>query len=137
MSRSGYSEGGGSQEEQWALIRWRGAVKSALRGKRGQSFLKRILVALDSMEKKELIDETLAENGAYCTLGALAKHESIQVDDLDSECYEHVAKRFDIAEAMTREIVWENDECGYYAETPNRRYERMRSWVISNIKGDL
>lgn len=33
MSRSGYSE----DLDMWDLIRWRGAVKSALRGKRGQA----------------------------------------------------------------------------------------------------
>lgn len=32
MSRCGYSD----DYDQWALIRWRGAVESAIRGKRGQ-----------------------------------------------------------------------------------------------------
>ena len=136
MSRSGYTEGCDSPEEQWALIRWRGAVSSAIRGKRGQSFFKRVLIALDSMQKKELIDESLVEDGAYCTLGALANHEAIKVNVLGPEYYERVAKRFGIAEAMTREIVWANDECGNYHETPVKRFNRMRQWVVSNINNN-
>jgi hypothetical protein len=34
MSRSGYSDDIDSADDQWALIRWRGAVKSAIRGAR-------------------------------------------------------------------------------------------------------
>jgi hypothetical protein len=36
MSRSGYSD----DLENWSLIRWRGAVASAIRGRRGQAFLR-------------------------------------------------------------------------------------------------
>lgn len=42
MSRSGYSE----ELDQWDLIRWRGQVASAIRGKRGQAFLRAMLAAL-------------------------------------------------------------------------------------------
>jgi hypothetical protein len=45
MSRSGYSD----DHSEWDLIRWRGAVASAIRGKRGQAFLRELLVALDAM----------------------------------------------------------------------------------------
>jgi len=46
MSRSGYSD---DCDDQWSLICWRGAVKSAIRGKRGQAFLKEMLAALDAL----------------------------------------------------------------------------------------
>ncbi|KGC50992.1 hypothetical protein DO66_5867 [Burkholderia pseudomallei] len=36
MSRSGYSDDCGG----WSLIRWRGAVNSAIKGARGQKFLR-------------------------------------------------------------------------------------------------
>lgn len=36
MSRSGYTD----EDDIWAMIRWRGAVTSAIRGKRGQQALR-------------------------------------------------------------------------------------------------
>lgn len=57
MSRSGYSEDWDG--ENWTFIRWRGAVKSALRGKRGQAFLREALAALDAMPEKRLITHDL------------------------------------------------------------------------------
>jgi len=41
MSRSGYSD----DCDVWALIRWRGAVKSAIRGARGQAMLRELIQA--------------------------------------------------------------------------------------------
>ena len=38
MSRSGYSD----DLDNWDLIRWRGQVSSAIRGKRGQGFLREL-----------------------------------------------------------------------------------------------
>jgi hypothetical protein len=36
MSRSGYSDAW--DDDTWAIIRWRGAVKQAMNGARGQAF---------------------------------------------------------------------------------------------------
>jgi hypothetical protein len=41
MSRSGYSD----DCDGWALIRWRGAVNSAIKGRRGQQALREIVAA--------------------------------------------------------------------------------------------
>jgi len=73
MSRSGYTDDG----EQWAMIRWRGAVKSAVKGKRGQAFIRRALKALDAMGTTELASHTFEADGSYCLLGAVAKHEGV------------------------------------------------------------
>jgi hypothetical protein len=51
MSRSGYSDEG----DHWDMIRWRGAVKSAMRGKRGQAFLRELRDTLDAMPEKRLV----------------------------------------------------------------------------------
>jgi hypothetical protein len=45
MSRSGYSD----DLDPLALGRWRGRVASAMRGKRGQAFLREMLAAMDAM----------------------------------------------------------------------------------------
>lgn len=53
MSRSGYT----SECENFAM--WRGRVASATRGKRGQSFFRALLAALDAMPEKSLITHAL------------------------------------------------------------------------------
>lgn len=58
MSRSGYTDDGWDDESaQWAAIRYAGALKSAVRGKKGQAFLRELLAALDAMPVKRLIRE--------------------------------------------------------------------------------
>ena len=47
MSRSGYSD----DDEDGRLAMWRGAVQSAIRGKRGQAALRELLTALDAMRQ--------------------------------------------------------------------------------------
>jgi len=56
MSRSGYSD---DCEDNWSWICWRGAVKSAIRGKRGQAFLRETLAALDALPERKLIAKDL------------------------------------------------------------------------------
>lgn len=137
MSRSGYSEDG--CEDEWALIRYRGAVKSAIRGARGQAFLRDLLAALDALPEKRLIEGELeTSTGEVCALGALGKKRSIEMKGLDPENIERVATTFGIAEALAREVVYENDEAvGYWAkETPERRFTRVRKWVADQIRDE-
>ena len=68
MSRSGYTD----DYDGWDLIRWRGAVHSAIRGRRGQAALREIIAALDALPEKWLAANSLeTADGDYCTLGAL------------------------------------------------------------------
>ena len=69
MSRSGYSD----ECDGWDLIRWRGAVASAIRGQRGQAFLREMLSALDAMPEKRLISEELERDGEVCAMGAVGQ----------------------------------------------------------------
>jgi hypothetical protein len=129
MSRSGYSE----ECENWDLIRWRGAVKSAIKGKRGQQLLRELLAALDSMPEKRLITEELEANGEVCALGCLGRAKGVDLTDMDPTDSEYVAATFGIAPALAKEIVYENDEGGW-RETPEERWTRMRKWVSQSIK---
>jgi len=129
MSRSGYS----SCLDQWELIRWRGAVASATRGRRGQKLLRDLLAALDAMPEKRLIGEDLVdENGEVCALGALGQARGIDMTLLDSEEHEEMADIFDVSGALIREIEAENDEC--WGHTPEMRWSWMRKWVAKQIK---
>lgn len=131
MSRSGYMD----DCEQWDLIRYRGAVKSAMRGARGQAFLRDLLAALDALPEKKLIEGELETSEGVCALGALARARNMDVTGVDPEACDVVANRFGIAESLAREVVYENDEgVGYWAkETPEARYARVRKWVESSL----
>jgi hypothetical protein len=61
MSRSGYSYD--DDDDNWSLIKYRGAVASAIRGKRGQALLRAVLAALDAMPEKRLIADDLVFQG--------------------------------------------------------------------------
>jgi hypothetical protein len=147
MSRSGYIE---DFEDQWGLIRWRGAVKSAIRGQRGQVFLKEMLTALDSLPEKKLISGFVkTEQGEVCALGSvLAKRnadtskieqafkEDFDEDYIDEEWLtDELSGLLNISGALVREIEYINDE-----EAPSNDYERfnyVRNWVVKRIKDPI
>ena len=61
MSRSGYTEDCDN------LTLYRQTVANALRGRRGQAFLRELLEALDALEVKELITGVLKDDsGGIC-----------------------------------------------------------------------
>lgn len=160
MSRSGYSD---DYDDQWGLIRWRGAVNSAIKGKRGQAFLRELAAAMDAMPDKRLVPDKLQTDGDFCALGVVGQARGIDLDKIDTEDWEQLAREFGISEALAREIMYENDDtftdelsawievCGpmrtryphferhhRYEYRPNprageARWERMRAWVDRHI----
>jgi len=141
MSRSGYSE----DLDNWDLIRWRGAVESAMKGRRGQDLLRQLLHAMDELEDKRLAGSTLqAEDGTFCMLGLAAQAKDVEVSDLvpdnfDPDYYddfpaETLAKRLDIAPAMAKEVMFMNDEI--FVGTQESRFDMARNWLVKNIRDD-
>lgn len=137
MSRSGYSD----DIDESALNLWRGAVESAIRGKRGQAFLRELLADFDAMPVKELVANDFQVDGQFCTLGVIADKRGVDVSDIDPEdeytAPKTIAKRLGIARSMAAEIMFENDEPWAYrkiAETPTYRWIRMRRWIAEQIK---
>lgn len=105
MSRSGYSD------DCEGIGLWRGAVASAIKGRRGQKLLRELAAALDAMPEKRLIaGELQAPSGEFCTLGVLGHARGIDMETMDPYDRQGVAELFDIAPAMAAEIVFENDE---------------------------
>lgn len=137
MSRSGYSD----DLDQWDLIRWRGQVASAIRGKRGQAFLRDLAAALDAMPEKRLITHDLERpDGSVCALGCIGKARGISLpnvsDEYDDDHETHrieLAASFDIAHQLVAEIEFENDEGTVFTETPEQRWVRMRAWVANQL----
>jgi hypothetical protein len=160
MSRAGYSD----DCDGWALIRWRGAVKAAITGRRGQALLREMLTALDAMPEKTLIAHNLEADGEHCALGVLGAARGITLNELDPEDRNAVADAFGIAPALVAEIVYKNDEgideydwvdveiCGpmrphfpdwgrhartvrvHVRQVHERRWRWMRAWVAAQIK---
>lgn len=132
MSRAGYTD---DCDDQLAYGRWRAQVASAIRGKRGQAFLKELLAALESMPNKRLIKNSLrTEVGEVCTLGALGTSRQMDLTTIDPEDYYEVASAFDITRQLVQEIEYENDEGVWCQETPEERWQRMHAWVKAQIK---
>jgi hypothetical protein len=134
MSRSGYSD---DIDDNWAAICWRGAVESALRGKRGQAFLKELLAAMDALPEHKLIASELETGGEVCALGAVGRARNIpNMHDFDPEDHDTIAALFKIPHALACEIMHENDrEWAYWRnETPEQRFARMRKWIEGKIR---
>lgn len=148
MSRSGLSECDG--EDQWGFIRYRGQVASAIRGKRGQAFLKELRAALLTMPKKELLKAGFSRGGEVCALGSVALRRKLKAgvgmetalkqveeefpkgDDAYS-CAGDVCDKFGIAQALAAEIMWENDSEYGSDRSPKGRWKAMYRWVREHI----
>lgn len=139
MSRSGYSD---DYDDDSSVHLWQGAVRSALRGKRGQAFLREMATALDAMPCKRLIANDLVdENGECCAIGSVALARGLNVDGIEATDPWEVAETFGVAPAMVQEIAYLNDEWADYArsigkETPEGRWRRMRAWVDEQLRGN-
>ena len=139
-NRSNYNDGG--DLDNWDLIRWRGAVASAIRGKRGQKLLRELLEALDSMPEKRLAADTLTRaDGDHCTLGVVLARRGVDTEPLQAQLGEHdfefgyddpdavetfcdsIAGELGVAPALVREIMFLNDsvDC-VYAQLPTSRH---------------
>lgn len=126
MSRSGYSEDVGG----WELICWRGAVKSAIRGKRGQAMLKELLTALDTLPQKRLIAHEIEKDGEVCALGSLARARAINADTLDPYDHEGLGATFNVSPKLVQEIEFINDD---WASSPEERFAYVRRWVVNQL----
>lgn len=131
MSRSGYSY------DYDHVNLYRNAVDRSIAGRRGQTFLRRLLAALDALPRPRLIAGLLRENDDVCTLGSLIPVETIAAkpslndEDLDAE---RLTGLLDAAPSLLREIAYLNDEEGPSRETPEARFVRIRAWIVSQLR---
>ena len=131
MSRSEYSD----DCDYNTLNLYRANVDRAIRGKRGQQFLRDLVKALEELPEKRLIVEKLEimpgdvyrdyklVDGKYqlvvqpyppeqcwvCALGALWRAKDLEKINPEMDTG-YVAERLNIADMLAREVVWENDE---------------------------
>lgn len=135
-NRSNYSED--YCGDYWTWIRWRGAVTSSIRGKRGQAFLKELLETLDGLPEKKLISNTLATpQGEVCALGSVMCKRGLDAEKIDPYDYEQISTMLNIPESLVREIEYINDDQFLYTDgecTPEEaRFKMVRQWVENHI----
>jgi hypothetical protein len=131
MSRSGYVDNG--DIEQWDLIRWRGAVASAIRGKREQAFLLEMWKAMTTLPEPKLIANSLIDvDGQVCALGSVARARGLDLNWIDPESRAFMGTIFGIPDALAKEIMFMNDD--WRTETPEARYVRMKKWIESELR---
>ena len=131
MSRSGYDFDAGDTDP-LEIGRWRAQVASAIRGKRGQAFLRELIAALDAMASKRLIVNDLVRDGEFCALGAVGMRRRLDMASLDPDDFFKLSEVFGIAHQLVRELEWINDETG--AGSPEERWTRVRRWAAEQIK---
>ena len=133
MSRSGYTEDYDGDYPN-AINLYRGAVKRAFKGKRGQAFLRELLAVLDAMPEKKLAANVWVEpSGAACALGVVAQARGLtdkfeQFDPGDPSDTDYAGDLLGIAQSMARELVWINDD-GFFRESDEGRWARVRAMV--------
>lgn len=136
MSRVLYNE-----DNIWAGIRWAGAAKKAIYGKKGQALLRELEAALLALPEPKLIDDEFATSeGDVCALGALAKARGFDANDM---VYWEVEPETAQAKlGMTFTLAWEiisqNDDgpfpgYGAYRWTPEQRYQHVLRWVRQHL----
>lgn len=131
VNRSGYDY----YCDYWALIRYRGAVSSAIRGRRGQAFLRDLISALDAMPEKRLIADSFLTDAGVCALGAVCAFRGVEPPDTRYLDYipPAAAAGLGIAKALAAEVMHENDDGGPLRESPEWRWQRMRDWAERNL----
>ena len=145
MSRHGYIED--CDFDALAHGRWRAQVASAIRGKRGQAFLRELVAALDAMPEKKLITDALVTEAPsfippehapsapmVCAIGSVGARRGIDLARLDPDDYDNLANVFGIAHQLVQEIEYFNDEARRWSgETQEQRWQRMRDWAARRI----
>lgn len=138
---------------------WQGNCQRSLKGKAGQAALRELKAALLALPSKRLIAENLVDaHGEVCAIGALAEFRGEITDEMIGQG-EYDMEEVGIQLGMPRLVAWKvvemNDlqfngtqllwaegpyrwpaEQPYYyvPVTPEERYERMLSWVQSQLK---
>lgn len=130
-NRAGYRD---DIDDHWQLIKWGGAVTSAIRGKRGQNFLKELRDALDALPEKKLIADDLVDGqGGVCAIASVGKMRGYNMEDVRQD-NDEISQLFGISQALVRKIESINDDFGYYRVlTPENRYAIVYEWVESEI----
>lgn len=125
--------------------RYRAALQSSLRGRRGQQLLRDLIAGLDALPSPELSAGALAdhETGCVCALGAVGLQRGKSFDELAHEDFtrgadpEDLAEQFDISATLANEILETNDECSHNSNEKRARearFQYVKQWAMSHVR---
>jgi hypothetical protein len=122
-----------------------GALRSAIRGNRGQQFLRDLVAGLDALPTPELSAGALEDEatGRCCAFGAVRRYRGAAAvplwfdpmeEDLDPP---HFAEPFDVAPALAWEVVETNEgwSDSNMQAARRQRWERVRAWAVRHLAG--
>jgi hypothetical protein len=121
-----------------------GWLRSAIKGKRGQQFLRDLVAALDALPIPELSSGALedSETGCCCAFGAVRRFrgpDNVQLcfhpeeEDLPPS---YLAEPFGVSETLAWAVVQANEEMFQGNTEPDRRrrWEVVRSWAVRHLQ---
>ena len=129
--------------EPWMEGQAAGAMRSAIRGRRGQQLLRDLVAGLDALPEPELAAGSLEdpETGCVCALGAVRLQRGpeavpLRFDPSDPDIdWRELAEPFDISETLAHAVVAQNE----YGSKRNdeqsrrRRWLSVRAWAFANL----
>ena len=129
--------------EPWMEGQAAGAMRSAIRGRRGQRLLRDLITGLDALPVQELAAGALEdpETGCVCALGAVRLQRGADVVPLDFDPtdpdidWRDLAKPFDISETLANAVVSQNEYCSTRNDEQSRRHRwrSVRAWAVGHL----
>jgi hypothetical protein len=145
MSR--YCDSDDYDYEPWMEGQAAGALRSAIRGRRGQQLLHDLIAGLDALPVQELAAGALEDpgTGCVCALGAVrlqrgADAVPLRFDPTDPDAdWRDLAEPFDISETLANAVVSQNECCDKNNDEYSRRqrWQSVRDWAVRNLTTPL
>lgn len=120
-----------------------GAMRSAIRGRRGQRLLRDLIAGLDALPVPELAAGSLEdpETGCVCALGAVrlqrgADAVPLRFDPTDPDIRWHdLAEPFDISQTLAHAVICQNEAYDRRndEQSRRRRWLTVRGWAVRNL----
>jgi hypothetical protein len=140
MTRLYYDDDCGPSEEGLR----QGWLRSAIRGQRGQRFLRDLVAALDALPTPELSSGALEdpETGCCCAFGAVLRFRGAENVPLwfhpeeEDMMPDSLAEPFDVSKTLAWAVVQANEEmCSSNTEQDRRRrWAEVRAWAVCNLQ---
>ena len=129
--------------EPWMEGQAAGAMRSAIRGRRGQQLLRDLIAGLDALPVQELAAGALEdpETGCVCALGAVrlqrgAEAVPLHFDPTDPDIdWRDLAEPFDISETLANAVVSQNEYYDKFNDeySRRRRWQSVRAWAVRHL----
>ena len=129
--------------EPWMEGQAAGAMRSAIRGRRGQRLLRDLIAGLDALPVPELAAGSLEdpETGCVCALGAVriqrgAEAVPLRFDPTDPDVnWRDLAQSFDISETLANAVISQNEYGNERNDEQSRRlrWQSVRAWAVGNL----